>query len=121
MKDLYIENERLMCEIATEYGPVGVIMVGATNVGSMTLAFDPKVRTNRFSRSKRHVYRAPIEVHKGDEYGTFHMGSTVIVLYNKEFRQKFESKFSISQKVQVGEAFTSEQGKSIQSSKTLEH
>ena len=106
IKNLYIENERLMSEIATEYGPVGVVMVGATNVGSMTVAFDAKVHTNRFSRSKRHVYPAPIEVNKGDEFGIFHMGSTVIVLYNKEFRQKFERQFSVSQKVKMGEPFT---------------
>ena len=121
VKNLYIQNERLMVELATEYGPVGVVMVGATNVGSMTLAFDNKVRTNRHSPSKRHIYQIPIEIGKGDEFGTFHMGSTVIVLYSKEFRKKFESEFSTSKKVQIGEAFTAEPDKNTRSSQSLEH
>ncbi len=106
IKDLYIQNERLMGEIATEYGPVGVVMVGATNVGSMTLSFDKKVRTNRFAKSRRHVYPTPIEINKGDEFGTFHMGSTVIVLYSKEFRENFEKQFLISKKVFIGQSLT---------------
>lgn len=121
IKNLYIQNERLMAEIASEFGPVGVVMVGATNVGSMTLAFDKKVRTNRQAKSKRHIYEVPIEIQKGDEFGTFHMGSTVIVLYSKEFRKKFEAQFSISRKVKVGQPLTEELDKSIPSSKSLEH
>lgn len=121
IKNLYIQNERLMAEMATEFGPVGVVMVGATNVGSMTLAFDKNVRTNRLSKSKRHIYPVPIEIQKGDEFGTFHMGSTVIVIYSKEFRKKFESQFSISRKVKVGQALTAELDKSTRSSKSLEH
>lgn len=121
VKNLYIENERLMAEIASEFGPVGVVMVGATNVGSMTLAFDKKVRTNRQAKSKRHVYELPIEIQKGDEFGTFHMGSTVIVLYSKEFRKKFESQFSIPRKVKVGQPLTAVLDKSIPSSKSREH
>ncbi len=121
IKNLYIQNERLMAEIATEHGPVGVVMVGATNVGSMTLAFDRKARTNRFEKSKRRIYPVPLEIQKGDEFGTFHMGSTVIVLYSKEFRKKFESQFSLSKKVKVGQPLTQELEKSIPSSKSLEH
>jgi phosphatidylserine decarboxylase len=103
---LYIQNERLSVELATEYGPVAVVMVGATNVGSMSLKFDSKVRTNRYARSKKHTYPVPLEINKGDELGTFHMGSTVIVLYSREFRRHFKDEFLISQKVRVGEAFT---------------
>ena len=121
INNLYIQNERLMGEIATEYGPVGVIMVGATNVGSMTLSFDKKVRTNRFVASKRRTYSPPIEIKKGDEFGTFHMGSTVIVLYSKEFREKFEKQFLISKTVRIGESFTAEpQDKSTRSMESLE-
>ena len=120
IKNLYIQNERLMGEIATEYGAVGVVMVGATNVGSMTLAFDKKVRTNRFSRSKRLVYKIPIEIKKGDEFGTFHMGSTVIVLYGKEFREKFQSQLILANAVRVGQPLTGVPEKNTQLTQSLE-
>lgn len=120
VRNLYIQNERLMGEIATEYGAVGVIMVGATNVGSMTLAFDKKVRTNRFSQSKRHLYKVPLEIKKGDEFGTFHMGSTVIVLYGKEFREHFKSQFSLPNRTRVGQALTDDKGKNTPLRPSLE-
>jgi phosphatidylserine decarboxylase len=100
---LYVVNERLMTEIATEFGPVGVVMVGATNVGSMSLAFDPNIRTNRNVKSKRHTYETPIEINKGDELGIFHMGSTVILLLSKEFREKYGRDLNLSDHVKIGQ------------------
>ena len=103
VQDLYVVNERLIIEMATEYGPVGIVMVGATNVGSMRLAFDPKIRTNRGEQSVVHDYKPPVEIAKGDELGIFHMGSTVIVLYSKEFKKKFEGRLSLPRRVRIGE------------------
>jgi phosphatidylserine decarboxylase len=103
VQNLYVVNERLVVEMATEYGPVGVVMVGATNVGSMSLAFDPKIRTNRGEQSIVHDYKPPVEIVKGEELGIFHMGSTVIVLYSEEFRKKFESHLSVARRVKIGE------------------
>jgi phosphatidylserine decarboxylase len=103
MEDLYVVNERLLIEMASEYGAVGVVMVGATNVGSMSLAFDPKIRTNRGEQSVTHDYNPPVEIVKGEELGIFHMGSTVIVLYSRDFRKKFENRMNITRRVKIGE------------------
>jgi phosphatidylserine decarboxylase len=56
-------------------------MVGAIGVGRISLAFDESVVTNDSRESGLRVYgeRAPL-LARGDELGTFHLGSTVIVL-----------------------------------------
>lgn len=112
---LYVANERVVVEIATEHGAVGVVMVGATNVGSMSLCFDPAIRTNRGQKSKRHDYREPIEINKGDELGIFHMGSTVILLLSADFRKNFWTQINTPKRVQVGQAMFGEKTASASS------
>lgn len=88
IKDLFAINERVVAEIQTSKGPVVVVMVGATNVGKMTLSFEKRIVTNQFQadQSLKNIdypeHEQP-ELRKGQEFGTFHMGSTVIVLYPK--------------------------------------
>lgn len=79
---LFAVNERLVVEIETEKGPVVLVMVGATNVGKMTLSFDERWVTNGPEGSpKQKDYAASVALKKGQELGIFHMGSTVIMLY----------------------------------------
>lgn len=103
---LYSENERIYVEIATENGPVGVVFVGATNVGSIVLNFDRKIFTNWKLKTMNKTYEPPITIEKGDELGMFKMGSTVIVLYNPELIQKYKDQLKIKEYVMVGQAFT---------------
>jgi phosphatidylserine decarboxylase len=107
--DLFSVNERVVVEIASEFGPVAVVFVGATNVGQIELSFDSSFRGNQFTLSKNRVveYRTPLEIQKGEELGMFRMGSTVVVLYTKEFRQRFESGFKLGPSVKFGQALTS--------------
>lgn len=76
------ENERVTMWIATERGPVAVVMVGATCVGGISLAFDD-LRANRGWRRVREERRYPgrgVPIRAGDELGTFHIGSTVLLV-----------------------------------------
>ncbi len=83
IENLYSRNERLAIHIENGERNYCVVMVGASNVGSITAAFDPKIKTNvafgRF-RGKTHVYEEPISVEAGAEIATFNLGSTVILL-----------------------------------------
>jgi phosphatidylserine decarboxylase len=66
---------------------VAVAMVGATNVGKITLAFDDTIVSNVKLNQKEIVSKHYSDLHPikaGDEMGVFHMGSTAIVLYPKE-------------------------------------
>ncbi len=102
--ELYSENERIYVEIATENGPVGVVFVGATNVGSIVLSFDRKVFTNWKMKSLNKTYESPIAIEKGEELGMFKMGSTIVVLYNKELMEFYGDKLDIKEFVKVGQS-----------------
>lgn len=103
IKDLFSINERVLVEIETDLGPVGVVFVGATNVGHIALSFDDTIRGNQkgphIFQHKR--YSPEIPVHKGSELGMFHMGSTVVMLYPPSFRQKFENNLNLGPSVRV--------------------
>lgn len=77
---LFSVNERIVIEIETPKGPAAVVLVGATNVGQMTLTFWPEIRTNQTSM-KVVEKDFDLVIQKGDELGMFHMGSTVVVVY----------------------------------------
>lgn len=84
--NLFAVNERIIFHIETQNGPVALVMVGATNVGKITVSFDPEIIANQRGRQKgpfEKNYAKPISVHRGDELGVFNMGSTVVVLYAK--------------------------------------
>ncbi|MEO1267562.1 MAG: archaetidylserine decarboxylase [Myxococcota bacterium] len=60
--------------------PIAVVMVGATCVGRMTLAFDTLETNQRPARSRQVHYQDPQRLDRFDELGVFNLGSTVILL-----------------------------------------
>lgn len=82
VEHLFAVNERVVIDIQCEQASVCVVMIGATNVGKMTMAFDTELVTNQGSPGiKQKSYGAGIAATKGEELGTFNMGSSVVVLY----------------------------------------
>jgi len=80
VEGLFAVNERVAVFIDTpEFGPVAVVMVGATNVGRMSLAFAPLV-TNTGRPAARETPPAPVPLARGAELGAFNLGSTVVLL-----------------------------------------
>ncbi len=79
---LFSTNERVVVHIETErFGRIEYVMVGATCVGHMTLAYDPDIVTNvgpATANTKR--YDPPKPTERGGELGMFQMGSTVILI-----------------------------------------
>jgi phosphatidylserine decarboxylase len=79
--DLFAINERLITVLETQVGPVAVGMVGAYGVGEISVVYD-SIRSNAGCREiVRHDYQDPPVLQAGDELGTFHLGSTVILLF----------------------------------------
>ena len=77
-----------------------MILVGALNVGKMTLSFEPKVETN-IDASELKVYEYDnVHLKKGDELGMFKMGSTVVMIF-EEGSVNLESE--VDKKVRFGE------------------
>ena len=77
---LFTRNERVVVFLEAEgLGPVAVVLVGATNVGRITLRFTD-LSTNAGAAALRADPPEPIPVRRGDELGVFNLGSTVVLL-----------------------------------------
>ena len=77
---LFTRNERVVVLLEAEgLGPVALVLVGATNVGRITLGFT-ELRTNAGAAAVRTEPLQPIPVRRGDELGVFNLGSTVVLL-----------------------------------------
>ncbi len=82
ISNLFPRNERLVAHLEINKRPAALVMVGATNVGKMTVEFDKTLVTNTLrSRLVNREYRPPILMKAGDPFGAFHMGSTVVMIY----------------------------------------
>lgn len=70
--------------------PMSYVAVGATNVGSVALKFDPSLKTNcskvEISDMK---YEKAIGIPRGLEVGFFRMGSTIVMVFEAEKDFKF--------------------------------
>jgi phosphatidylserine decarboxylase len=80
VEGLFAVNERLVVVMDTaDLGRVAVVMVGAANVGRMTLSFAPLV-THSDRPASLAVPAEPIPLARGGELGVFNLGSTVVLL-----------------------------------------
>jgi len=81
---LFVKNERVILECFDNTGKLFyMILVGALNVGKMTLSFEPKIETN-IDASELQVYEYDdLHLQKGDELGMFKMGSTVVMVFEE--------------------------------------
>jgi phosphatidylserine decarboxylase len=82
IENLFCINERVIVNFNTEWGPVSLVLVGATNVGKISLSFEKNIVSNQGQHKPQFIsYDQPIKIQKGAELGIFHMGSTVIMCY----------------------------------------
>ncbi len=102
MKNLYAVNERVISYIKTDYGRVALCKIGAMGVGTISLTYNntsPERKNGKrevlFEKTKQPILK------KGGEAGIFHLGSTVIMIFQKGMI-KF-GKLSPGMKVRVGE------------------
>jgi phosphatidylserine decarboxylase len=82
---LFVGNERFVTFIEGEAGFTAVVMIAAVGVGHVTAAYDDEIATHRsrFLRAglSQRRYDQPRPIGRGDELGTFHLGSTTIVVF----------------------------------------
>jgi phosphatidylserine decarboxylase len=101
---LFTINERLISYIKSDAGVCAVCKIGAMNVGRISVSYSDVV-TNRsiFRRKREIIFPADFRphVHRGDELGTFHLGSTVVLLFQKGMVNL--DRLHIGQRVRVGE------------------
>jgi phosphatidylserine decarboxylase len=83
--NLFIENERVILQASDRWGRRHfLVLVGALNVGKMVVTFDERIHTNTAPGPARHYrYETPIPLKKGELFGWFEMGSTIVMLSQK--------------------------------------
>ena len=99
---LYAINERVAIGMESEKGFVIVVLVGATNVGKISVSFDRDIKTNQRKTTDpfHRTYTQPHCLEAGDELGCFHLGSSVVALYD----QGFDLSPMRKKKVKIGQA-----------------
>jgi phosphatidylserine decarboxylase len=100
---LYARNERVASIFKTRHGYMAAVMVGAVNVAAIDTAWAGPVTPPHLDHVVRYDYQNDsIQLNKGDLMGTFNMGSTVVMMYSKDFASAIET-LACDQKVLMGE------------------
>ncbi len=84
-KNLYLENERVVIEVLDRFNKRHfIVLVGALNVGKMVVLFEKKVKTNSGMKAFHTTYKEPLLLKKGELFGWFEMGSTIVIVSEKD-------------------------------------
>jgi phosphatidylserine decarboxylase len=101
---LFARNERVVCRFDTARGPLALVLVGATIVGSMATVWHGLVNPPRPGRPREWRYDDRVtELARGEEMGRFLLGSTVVLLM-PEGAITFAPDWSPGRPVRMGEA-----------------
>ena len=108
--NLFARNERVVCEFESEvHGTFVMVLVGATIVGSMATVWhdaadgtNSKIINPPRSNNIRRWYYENIQLKQGDEMGRFLLGSTVVMLFEKE-ALAFNADWRPARLIQLGE------------------
>jgi len=80
---LFARNERVLTWFDTSFGEFALILVGALNVGSIATVWAGDI-TPAPQRVVTPLPPQSVHLDKGEELGRFNMGSTVILLFQKD-------------------------------------
>jgi phosphatidylserine decarboxylase len=106
---LFARNERVVCEFdSMMHGKFVMVLVGATIVGSMSTVWHGVVNPPRSHTIRTWNYKNQgILLKQGEEMGSFLLGSTVVMLFEKS-AMSFNSNWHPSSAIRLGEAMSSE-------------
>jgi len=79
---LFARNERISVLGNTDSGQMALVMVGATGVGRISLSCT-ELRSNTGHCAEVRDMNPPLRFARGEELGRFHLGSTVVVVFEK--------------------------------------
>jgi phosphatidylserine decarboxylase len=103
--ELFSVNERVITWIDCELGRMAVVMIGATNVGKISVVYDSFISNSAAAnRTASRDYVPPIDIAAGARLGTFHMGSSVVVLVEPGRIDIERVRLHTGKKVQYGAA-----------------
>ncbi|MFD2756411.1 archaetidylserine decarboxylase [Comamonas terrae] len=102
---LFARNERVVCVFDTAHGPMVLVLVGATIVGSMATVWHGVVNPPRPGRIQRWDYSGEqaVELAQGEEMGRFQLGSTVVLLFPQSAGVRFNAQWQHAGAVRLGQ------------------
>ena len=104
---LFARNERVVCLFETAQGPMVLVLVGATIVGSMATVWHGVVNPPRTGHVRQWRYEpGSVVLRQGQEMGRFLLGSTVVMLFPKGVAS-FHPDWAPARPVRLGEAMAS--------------
>jgi phosphatidylserine decarboxylase len=96
---LFARNERMVCLFDTELGRMAVVLVGAMIVAGIETVATGKVKpSGRIELNQHNLF-----LEKGAELGRFYLGSTAVILFEKN-KMQWDEKFKANSTVLMGEA-----------------
>ena len=104
--NLFARNERVACIFKTPYGPMALVLVGATIVASIETVWSGTVTPPAGKAIKRWDFHGntPITLKKGEEMGLFKLGSTVVCLFAPGM-MTFNESLSPATPTRMGESY----------------
>ncbi len=101
--NLFARNERFISIFETDLGLMAQIMVGAIFVGSMETVWLGQI-TPPYTRQLiiKEYKDKPVILEQGQEFGHFNMGSTVILMFEKD-KLNWLDKFKAGDAIEVGQ------------------
>ena len=102
--NLFARNERVVCEFSSEaHGRFLMILVGATIVGSMATVWHGMINPPRSQSVRKWAYtNQEVSLEQGEEMGRFLLGSTVVMLFEKD-ALSFNENWQSTHPIQLGE------------------
>jgi phosphatidylserine decarboxylase len=79
VENLFARNERVVVQVDTAGGALDVVLVGAFGVGRISLELTDLL-TNTGGRAAGDALEPPVPLTRGALLGTFHLGSTVVLV-----------------------------------------
>ncbi|MBV1774340.1 phosphatidylserine decarboxylase [Burkholderiaceae bacterium DAT-1] len=108
---LFARNERVVCLFDTAYGPMALVLVGATIVGSMATTWHGVVNPPRPGEIREWDYTGKgINLKKGEEMGRFLLGSTVVLCFPEAAGVQFQSDWRATRPTRMGETMAAKRG-----------
>jgi len=103
--NLFARNERAVAIFSTAIGPMAMVLVGATIVGSIETVWEGTLKAQKNKEIQYWDYKdQDIHLEKGAEMGRFKLGSTIVALFPKNTIE-FNEALAPSSVTRLGELF----------------
>jgi phosphatidylserine decarboxylase len=100
---LYARNERVASIFKVEGGYMAITMVGAVNVAAIEMAWEGLVTPPHLNTTVHYDYTdRSINLEKAEQMGIFNMGSTVVMMFSKDYAQALQQ-LHIDQPIKMGQ------------------